>query len=118
MGFEIPSPNEMGINPWWDLLHETDPKLMLAYTGFLDNQPVATALLFLAAGIAGIYAVSTIPAARRKGIGAWMTLLPLLRARSSGYKIGILFASHMGVGVYRSLGFQEYCKIASYRWAP
>lgn len=115
-GFEIPSPGDMRINAWSNLLHKTDPKIMLAYTGFLDNKPVATSLLFLAAGAAGIYAVSTIPEARRKGIGAWMTLHPLLQARSSGYKTGVLGASAMGLGVYRSLGFQEYCKIVSYRW--
>ena len=117
-GFEIPSPSDMRINAWWNMLHETDPKIILAYTGFLDNKPVATSLLFLAAGVAGIYAVSTIPEARRKGIGAWMTLHPLLQARSSGYKIGILFASALGLSVYRSLGFRECCKISSYRWAP
>jgi len=84
----------------------------------LDNKPVATSLLFLAAGVAGIYAVSTIPEARRKGIGAFMTQYPLVQARSKGYKIGVLQSSKVGVGVYRSLGFQEYCKISEYLWSP
>jgi GNAT superfamily N-acetyltransferase len=118
IGFEIPSPGDLRIKAWWNLLRKTDPDMMLAFTGFLDDQPVATSLLFLGAGVAGIYAVATIPEARRKGIGAWMTMHPLLQARARGYKTGVLFASPMGLGVYRSLGFQEYCKISSYRWVP
>lgn len=116
-GFEI-SCTDIRTNAWWNMLCQTDPKTVLAYTGMLDDKPVATSLLRLAADAAGIYCVATIPEARRQGIGAWMTLFPLLQARASGYKIGVLFASEMGLGIYRSLGFQEYCKIASYRWVP
>ena len=116
--YGIPSPGEMKIEGWRRMLQEATPKMVQAYTGFLDNKPVATSLILLSANAAGIYCVGTIPEARRKGIGAWMTLYPLLQARSLGYKIGVLFASEMGLGVYRSLGFHEYCKITSYCWPP
>ncbi|GAB4526851.1 MAG: hypothetical protein Kow0063_01520 [Anaerolineae bacterium] len=86
------------------------------YLGRLARQPVAVALLFLGAGVAGLYGVGTIPGARRQGIGRAMTLVPLLEARARGYRIGTLHASPMGQGIYRRLGFREYCTLTRYVW--
>jgi hypothetical protein len=94
----------------------TDPeyKAQHRYIGFLHGTPVASAAMVLDSGVAGIYAVATIPEARRKGIGRLMTVLPLLEARQSGYRVGILQASSMGYPIYKKIGFQDVCKFRIY----
>jgi GNAT superfamily N-acetyltransferase len=115
MGFEHP---ETDVNIWFDVFAGLGFELPLRnYVGILDGEPVATSELFLAAGVAGIYVVATVPDARRQGIGAALTLAPLREARAMGVRIAILHASRMGLGVYRRLGFQEYCKMSNYVWA-
>jgi len=117
-GFEIPPSATFAVDVWHKFLSLVDLDTVQPYIAWLEGEAVAISLLFLGAGVAGIYAVATIPEARRKGVGAQVTLYPLLRAREMGYKAGILQASEMGEGVYRSIGFQEYCKIRSFRYAP
>jgi GNAT superfamily N-acetyltransferase len=115
IGFEHPGTE---VNTWFDIFTDLGFDLPLSnYVGILNGEPVGTSELFLAAGVAGIYVVATVPDARRRGIGAVLTLAALREARAMGYRIGILHSSPMGLGVYRRLGFQEYCKMSHYVWA-
>lgn len=91
---------------------------LVHYLGRVADEPVATASAFFGAGVVGIYSVATLPAWRRQGIGAAMTLAPLRDARLRGYHIGILHAEPAGLSLYRQLGFREYCTLHPYLWSP
>jgi len=87
------------------------------YLGYLDGAPAASSTLFLGAGVAGVYCVATLPAARKRGVGAAMTLGPLYEARDLGYRAGILQSSEMGYPVYRKLGFQHLTAMEHFYWS-
>ena len=88
------------------------------YLGRSAGGHVATSASFFAAGVAGIYCVSTLEQARRQGFGAALTLAALREARDLGFTLGVLGSSEMGYSVYRRLGFHEYCRIGLYEWSP
>ena len=79
------------------------------------RDPVGTATAFRHAGVVGIYAVSTVPAYRRRGVGATLTetavsLDPSLPA--------VLQASDEAIGLYRSLGFETMGAFRTWVRAP
>jgi GNAT superfamily N-acetyltransferase len=76
-----------------------------------DGRQVATSLLYLADGLAGIYCVSTRPEERQKGLGAHATAEALRVAGRLGYGVGVLQSSTAGYPVYIRLGFGDYASI-------
>ena len=88
------------------------------YLGRVNGEAVATCSLFLGAGVAGIYDVSTLPDRRRAGFGAAVTRRAMRDARELGYRLAILHASQLGLGMYRSLGFETLCDIGQHVWVP
>jgi hypothetical protein len=88
------------------------------YIAIMNGETVATSNYYLAAGVAGIYCVGTIPEARNKGIGYAVTQKTLLEGKKLGYRIGILQASQMGEPIYKRMGFKEYSQNRSYVWLP
>lgn len=108
-GYGLP---ESWLAPTLDLWGQLGFELPIRnYLGYLKGKPVSTSMLFYGGGAAGIYCVATLPEARGQGLGAALTLQPLLAARTAGYRIGILQSSEMGYGVYKKLGFRHLCEI-------
>jgi GNAT superfamily N-acetyltransferase len=77
------------------------------YVGWMNGRPVATNMLFCGAGVATVFAISTVAEARGQGIGAAITLAGLADARDRGYRYGVLFATELGAPVHRNIGFRD-----------
>ncbi|WP_405061291.1 GNAT family N-acetyltransferase [Kribbella sp. NBC_01505] len=81
------------------------------YLATLNGTPVGTITVFLAASVAGVYFVMTVPEARRRGIGAALTHEALTRTDT---EYAVLGSSPAGLSVYTSLGFRPHCTINLY----
>jgi GNAT superfamily N-acetyltransferase len=86
--------------------------------GLIDGVPVATYYVFRTGSVAAIHQVVTLPAYRRRGIGAAMTAAAMLQAQAAGCHVAVLMASELGEPVYRRLGFRECCRVETYAWHP
>jgi ribosomal protein S18 acetylase RimI-like enzyme len=91
---------------------------LINYLGYADGRSVATSSLYVDGDIAGIYNVSTLPEARRRGFGVEVTVAPLREAARQGCGVVVLHASAMAVPMYRRLGFKTYCYFHLYLWPP
>jgi hypothetical protein len=83
-----------------------------------DGETVATSMLLLADGLAGIYCVSTIAAERGRGLGAHATAQALREAQRLGYRVGVLQSSPDGHSVYLKLGFEDLAEIPMFVRMP
>jgi len=116
-GYDIPAPMADG---WVQAAHEfgigKTPWRMLL--GRLNGEAVGTNVIFNGAGVVGVYGIAVVPSARGKGIGAAITLKPLLEARDKdGYKYTALFSTEMGAPVYQRIGFRMTdVRINRYLW--
>lgn len=86
------------------------------YIGYWRDEPVTSATLLLAGGIAGLYAISTPPAYRRRGFGSAITRAALDTARQRGYRHACLMSSPMGKSVYQRVGFNVQVNVPEYAW--
>ena len=88
------------------------------WLGTVDGTSVTTTRLHTAAGVAGIYAVVTAAAARRRGYGEAITRHVLHVARDAGFRIATLQASSEGRGIYERIGFRERYRCRLHEWRP
>lgn len=96
----------------------TDDNPWRHYLARLGSEPVATATLFLAAGVAGLYFVCTAPGLRGRGIGAATSRAAMIAARDLGFATAVLGSSPMGHRIYQGLGFRDLCSVDVYEWTP
>jgi len=81
------------------------PQDVVRLAGRVEGEIVATSMLAVAAGVAGMYVVATAAGHRGHGIGAAMTAALVDAARERGVRTATLQATAAGARVYRRLGF-------------
>ena len=107
--YELPAHWAIGL---YALLEGLGLNIPLAhFLGTLDGKAVATSSIFYSAGVAGVQFVATMPTARRRGLGGFMTLQPLYEAHRQGVTAAILQSSEMGYNLYKDVGFQHVANV-------
>ena len=81
-------------------------KVISYYLGIFSGKPVATSLSCVANAVAGVYAVSTIPEFRGKGLGTAMTAFAANEGFSKGCDVAALQSGSMSTPVYLRMGFR------------
>src|SRR5207247_4661318 len=112
-GYEFPERAALAL---FDLFHGFgfDPDAPFQhYLGRWKGHPVATCSMFFGAGVAGMH-TTVVPTYRGQGIGAAMTLAPMLDAREAGYRVGVSNVESNGSRVQGRLGFKPYCRLGLY----
>jgi ribosomal protein S18 acetylase RimI-like enzyme len=80
---------------------------IVAFVARVDGTPVAGAMTVVTHGVAGIYWVGTIPAARGRGLAELCTRAAGNAGFDLGGRIAALQASPMGEPVYKRMGYFE-----------
>jgi GNAT superfamily N-acetyltransferase len=78
------------------------------FVAYRDGEALAAVEVTLAAGVAGVYNLSTRSSHRRRGIATVLLERTLWNAAESGVLTAVLQAAAAGVGLYRRLGFREF----------
>jgi GNAT superfamily N-acetyltransferase len=78
-----------------------------AFVGYLNGEPVATALAMLHAGAAGVFWVGTVDEARHHGFGSALVRTAACAAFDMGARFVWLGSTRMGMPVYHEVGFTE-----------
>ncbi len=89
-------------------------KDFIKFTALYNNVQCSTGALYLGSESAGIYFAATLPEYRGKGIAGELMLKMLDFAVKKGRKLAVLHATKHGEGMYKKLGFKQYCKLNVY----
>ncbi len=79
---------------------------LAAFIGRLDGEPVAIAMTIVTHGVAGIYWVGSLEAARGKGLGRAVTAAATNAGFDLGADVASLQASTMGRPIYEAMGYE------------
>jgi GNAT superfamily N-acetyltransferase len=87
-------------------------------TGWVGGRPVATAMVCVGTGVAGLSNITTVASHRRRGLGAAVTSRALAMARDRGYRTAVLTSTSSGQPLYERLGFVERCRVDVFEFTP
>jgi GNAT superfamily N-acetyltransferase len=108
VGFGSPRPRRFA----WHAPEVLRDGRLAFWMGTVDGRPVAGSMSFACAGVVGIYGVSTVPEARRRG---YATALTIAAMSADPTLPAVLQPSEAAESLYRRLGFRRF---ASFRaWA-
>ncbi len=85
-----------------------------AVVAYLEGEPVSCAVLYERDGVGGLYWVSTVQGARRRGLGELVTRATVNEGFRRQARLVVLQASTMGAPMYRRLGFVEVTRHRRY----
>lgn len=89
------------------------------YVGYAGGLPVTSGIGWRGGRTIGVYAISTVPAARRRGYGEAMTARVVADGIAAGCDVAALQASAVGRPIYERLGFRVDVRYNAYvRSAP
>jgi GNAT superfamily N-acetyltransferase len=91
-----------------------DPDVRL-FTARLDGEPVAGSIAIRTGEVSGVYAVGTIPTARRRGVGTAASWAAVAAGRAWGCDTIVLQASAMGLPIYRAMGFRTVVSYSEFK---
>jgi len=102
-----------------DFQQYADPAAYVVRVARLDGQVAAVAMAFDHQGDCGIYNVTTLDHARRRGVGFSLTALMLHEARERGCITASLQSTPMAEGLYSRVGFRDLGRYLEHtpRWA-
>ncbi len=84
------------------------------YIAYQNGVPAAVSTVFLGTESAGVYFVTTLPWARRRGLGASVTRHSVAELAGSELDRVVLQATHEGEKLYQQLGFTRRCNLTVY----
>jgi GNAT superfamily N-acetyltransferase len=85
------------------------------FVGYANGTPVATVAIVIAAGVLGVYSVSTLPAHRHKGYAeALMRIVLEDYYRSTGIERTVLQATRAGFDMYLKMGYRPVSHFSVY----
>jgi GNAT superfamily N-acetyltransferase len=96
------------------LLSGADPSSFHLLMARIGGEDVATALAFDHAGDCGVFNVSTLEAARRRGLGTALTARLLHDAVTRGCSTASLQSTAMAERLYAAVGFRDLGRILEY----
>lgn len=98
-------------------LHLQIPGYLSVYVAYVENQPAAVAWTYFPHGhFATLFAGSTIPQYRQRGLYTSLLATRLHEIRSRGYDFAIVEAGAMSKPIVARHGFQQISTVWDYEW--